>query len=92
MSLNLDKSTWEDVRFGDVVKHVSETMRGAAAAGIDRVIGLEHLDPNELAIVRWGDDPPSATAVRLPKPRQPPGPQESRRSQMSFRHRDFPRC
>ena len=36
MSLNLDKSTWKRVAFGDVVRNVNETVRDADAAGIDR--------------------------------------------------------
>ncbi len=70
MSLNLDKSNWEIVRFGEVVKHLNETVRDAAAAGIDRVIGLEHLDPGLLETARWGDDPSSTTFTKRVRPGQ----------------------
>ena len=70
MSLNLDKSAWERVRFGDAVKHVNETVRDASAAGIDRVVGLEHLDPGELQIVHWGEDPSSTTFTKRVRPGQ----------------------
>lgn len=70
MTLNLDKFIWERVRFGDVVKHINETVRDATAAGIDRVIGLEHLDPSELEITRWGDDPASTTFTKRVRPGQ----------------------
>ena len=55
MNLDLDRSTWERVRFGDVVRNVNETVKDAEVAGIDRIIALEHLDPGELQISRWGD-------------------------------------
>lgn len=41
------------VKFGDVVRNVSETVADPVAAGIERAIGLEHLDPGELGISRW---------------------------------------
>lgn len=41
------------VKFGDVVRMVSDSVADPAAAGLERAIGLEHLDPGELAITRW---------------------------------------
>lgn len=43
MSLNIDKSVWKRVAFGDVVSNVNETVRDAEAAGIDRIIAMDHL-------------------------------------------------
>ena len=37
MSLNLDKSRWKRVAFGDVVRNVNETIRDLEAVGINRV-------------------------------------------------------
>lgn len=54
MSLNLDKSQWTRVRFGDVVHNVNDTVRDPESAGIDRVIAMEHMDPGNLSISRWG--------------------------------------
>lgn len=70
MSLPLDKSTWEHVAFGDVVRNVNETMKDAAANGIDRVIAMEHLDPGELKIERWGDAAEGTTFTRRVRPGQ----------------------
>jgi len=50
MTLNLDRSTWLRVRFGDVVRNVNDTVREPAAAGVDRVVAMEHLDPGELKV------------------------------------------
>lgn len=46
---------WPTVRFGNVVKNVTETCRDPEAEGLERYLGLEHLDGGELAIRRWGD-------------------------------------
>ncbi|WP_396667929.1 restriction endonuclease subunit S [Microbacterium sp. R86528] len=70
MSLNLDKSTWQRVAFGDVVRNVNETLKHAAANGIDRVIAMEHMDPGELKIQRWGDVAEGTTFTRRVRPGQ----------------------
>jgi len=46
---------WLCVDFGDLVNDVKESEREPIAAGLERYIGLEHLDPNELRITRWGN-------------------------------------
>lgn len=70
MSLHLDKSRWTRVAFGDVVRNVNDTVRDPAAVGIDRVIAMEHLDPGELKIERWGDAADGTTFTRRVKPGQ----------------------
>jgi type I restriction enzyme S subunit len=70
MSLNLNKSAWERVAFGDVVRNVNETVKDAAANGIDRVIAMEHMDPGELKIERWGDAAEGTTFTRRVRPGQ----------------------
>jgi len=42
------------VKFGDVVRNVDVVERAPLEAGLDRYIGLEHLDPASLHIRRWG--------------------------------------
>jgi type I restriction enzyme S subunit len=37
-----ETSSWTRVKFGDVVRLVKETCKDPVAAGIERVIGLEH--------------------------------------------------
>ncbi|GAB2752540.1 hypothetical protein GCM10027039_08150 [Terrabacter koreensis] len=70
MTLNLDKSTWKRVSFGDVVNNVNVTVRDADGAGIDRVIAMEHMDPGELKIQRWGSIADGTTFTRRVKPGQ----------------------
>lgn len=70
MTLNLDKSTWKRVAFGDVVHNANETVRDLDAAGIDRIIAMEHMDPGELKIGRWGWTADGTTFTRRVKPGQ----------------------
>ena len=70
MNLKLDKSTWKRVAFGDVVKNLNVTVKDPEAAGIDRIIAMEHLDPSELKINRWGCIEDSTTFTRRVKPGQ----------------------
>jgi type I restriction enzyme, S subunit len=44
---------WQRAKFGDVVRNVSEAVADPVAAGLERAVGLEHLDSGELAITRW---------------------------------------
>ena len=46
---------WAPVCFGDVVRDVKESERQPLDVGIDRYVGLEHIEPQNLHISRWGD-------------------------------------
>lgn len=70
MILDLDKSTWKRVAFGDVVQNVNETIRDLETGSIDRVIAMEHMDPGELKVDRWGAKADGTTFSRRVKPRQ----------------------
>lgn len=70
MILDLDKTTWKRVKFGDVVKNVNTKSSDPASDGIDRVIAMEHLDPGELAILRWGSLEAGTTFTRRVTPGQ----------------------
>ena len=50
-----DKMGWERVRFGDVVKNVNEAETDPLGAGIERFIGLEHLEAGSFHIRSWGN-------------------------------------
>lgn len=45
---------WRRVKFGDVVRNVDVAERNPLENGLERYIGLEHLDPESLHIKRWG--------------------------------------
>ena len=64
---------WTRARFGDVVRNCNENSRDLAADGIDRVVGLDHLDPGSLRLARWdnlADLPDGTTFARKFKPGQ----------------------
>lgn len=64
MNLNLDKSTWQRVKFGDAVRNVNNTVRDIEASDVDRIIAMEHMDPGELAVTRWGSAADGTTFTR----------------------------
>jgi type I restriction enzyme, S subunit len=58
-----DRSKWQRVRFGDVVENLSKTC-DPTEIGIERYIGLEHLDPGSLHIRTWGNAADGTTFTR----------------------------
>ncbi len=55
---------WQRVRFGDVVRNVNHNTRDPEGDGIERVVGLEHLDSESLPLRRWNElaDLPDGTS------------------------------
>lgn len=45
---------WRTVRFDDAVRDVKESERNPVEAGIDRYVGLEHMEPHSFHLRRWG--------------------------------------
>lgn len=54
MNLNLDRSRWTRHRFDEIALNVTERVDDPSSAGVDRYVGLEHLDPGSLTVNRWG--------------------------------------
>lgn len=50
--LQLDKSAWKPVRFGDVVFEPKESVKDARAEGIQHVVGLEHIESEDIHLRR----------------------------------------
>ncbi len=48
------KAGWRVVQFGDVVSNVDVSERQPLEQGLERFVGLDHLDPESLHIKRWG--------------------------------------
>lgn len=62
-----DAGHCQRVKFGEVVRLVKDTCKDPVAAGIERVIGLEHLEPGDLRVRSWnsvGDGSTFTTRVR----------------------------
>lgn len=64
MTLSLDKSEWKRVAFGDVIESITDRVNDPSAAGVDRYVGLEHLDPGVMTVQRW-DTPDKVEAQKL---------------------------
>lgn len=64
-----DRSKWKRVRFGEVVENLNETC-DPTEAGIERFIGLEHLEPGSLHIRSWGNVADGTTFTRRCRPGQ----------------------
>lgn len=64
------KPGWKMVRFGDVVKNANLVERDLEASDIDRIVGLEHIDPENLHIRRWNTPEGGTSFTRKFVPRQ----------------------
>lgn len=64
MSFDLDKSAWKRVTFGDVIDSITDRIDDPSEAGVDRYVGLEHLDPGVMTVQRW-DHPSKVAAQKL---------------------------
>jgi type I restriction enzyme S subunit len=64
-----DRKGWKRVRFGDVVENINETC-DPEESGLERFIGLEHLEPGSLHIRKWGDVSDGTTFTRQCRPGQ----------------------
>lgn len=63
-------ATWKRVKFGEVVRLVKETCKTPVAVGIERVIGLEHLEPGDLRVRSWNDIADGTTFTTRVRPGQ----------------------
>lgn len=64
------KADWRTVKFGDVVKLSKARSQSPLADGIDRYVGLEHLEPGDLRVRSWGNVADGTTFTNLFKPGQ----------------------
>jgi len=55
---------WTVRRFDEIAVMVNDRVDNPEDAGVDRYVGLEHLDPDSLKIRRWGS-PSDVTATKL---------------------------
>ncbi len=66
----VSRAGWTRVAFGDVVRLSKARVADPESAGIERVVGLEHIEPGDLRIRRWGDVADGTTFTTLFKPGQ----------------------
>lgn len=57
-------SGWRELPFGSIVESITERIDDPSSSGLEYYVGLEHLDPDTLAISRWGT-PSDVEATKL---------------------------
>lgn len=70
MSEAARKNGWTRVSFGDVVKLSRERTSDPEADGLDRYVGLDHIEPRNLKIRRWGNIVDGTTFTSVFRPGQ----------------------
>lgn len=70
MTFFVDKSKWAKVNFGDVVENSNLSTRTPLEDGIEKYLGLDHLDSGELKIRRSGDVSEGVTFTKIVMPGQ----------------------
>ena len=58
------------MRFGDVIANLNESERNPGTAGIERFVGLEHLERGSLHIRKYGNVTDGTTFTRRCRPGQ----------------------
>ena len=64
------KPGWRHVKFGDVVRLSKARSQDPLADGIERYVGLEHLEPGDLRIRSWGSVSDGVTFTSVFQPGQ----------------------
>jgi len=64
------KPGWRQVKFGDVVRLSKARSQDPLADGIERYVGLEHLEPGDLRIRSWGSVADGVTFTSMFQPGQ----------------------
>lgn len=64
MTFSIDKSAWNSYRFDSFAENITVRVDNPSESGVDRYVGLEHLDPGSLTIQRWAA-PDIVTAQKL---------------------------
>ena len=64
------KPGWRKVKFGDVVRLSKARCADPLTEGVERFVGLEHLEPGDLRIRAWGNVADGVTFTSVFKPGQ----------------------
>lgn len=64
----MSKANWRKVKFGEVVRLSKTRCQDPLAEGVERFFGLEHLEPGDLRIRRWGSVADGVTFTSVFKP------------------------
>ncbi len=62
--LEFDKSEWKPVKFGDVIREPKESIKDPATAGVECVVGLEHIEPENIHLRSFNNLEESTTFTK----------------------------
>ena len=63
-NFSIDKSDWISVKFGDIVYEPKESVKNSIAEGIEHVVGLEHIDSEDIHLRRSASIEESTTFTK----------------------------
>ena len=63
-NFSIDKSDWKKVKFGDVVFEPKESVKDPVTEGIEHVVGLEHIDSEDMHLRRSASIEESTTFTK----------------------------
>lgn len=63
--MTIDNSKWDKVSFGDVARCLTVATKGPLSEGLDRYVGLEHIEPGNIHIKSWGEVAKGTTFTRV---------------------------
>jgi len=63
-NLSIDKSDWDTVKFGDVVIEPKESVKDPVAECVEHVVGLEHIDSEDIHLRRSASNEDSTTFTK----------------------------
>lgn len=55
MTKGINNKDWKPVAFGEMCSNLNESLRNPLANGIERYVGLEHIETGNLHIKNWGN-------------------------------------
>ena len=63
--MTIDTSKWNKVSFGDVARCLTVATKDPLSEGLERYVGLEHIEPGNIHIKSWGEVAKGTTFTRV---------------------------
>ena len=63
--MTIDTSTWQKYEFGDIARNLTTAVKDPLLEGIERYVGLEHIEPGNIHIKSWGNVADGTTFTKV---------------------------
>jgi type I restriction enzyme, S subunit len=63
--MKIDTSAWDKVTLGDIAQSLTIATKDPLSEGLERYVGLEHIEPGNIHIKSWGDVADGTTFTRV---------------------------